>query len=79
MRTASRRTALALDALKAVIDALSRLPHSDDSQKLAGEAHACERIVNCWQYYPPTDEDREDLMKRVLDLHIATALLGRTP
>jgi hypothetical protein len=78
MRTASRRTALALDALKAVLDALSGLPHTDDSQRLAGEARACERIVNCWQYYPPTDEDREDLMKRVLDLHLATAQLGRS-
>jgi hypothetical protein len=77
MRTVSTRTLLALDALNAVLEALSRLPHSDDSQRLAGEARACERVVQCWRLYPPKDDEREDLMKRVLDLHIATALLRR--
>jgi hypothetical protein len=73
MHTASKSTALALDALTLVLDALARLPHSDERQRLEGEARACERVVNCWQYFPPTDEDREDLMRRLLDLHMATA------
>jgi hypothetical protein len=77
MRTASKRTALALDALNLVLDTLGRLPHSDDRQRLEGQARACERVVSCWQYYPPTDEDREDLMRRLLDLHMATAQLRR--
>jgi hypothetical protein len=77
MRTASTRTLLALDALNAVLETLSRLPQSDDSQRLSGEARACERVVHCWHLYPPNDDEREDLMKRVLDLHIATAQLRR--
>jgi hypothetical protein len=67
--------ALALDAVRAVIEALSGLPHSDDRQRLSGEARACERLVRSWQLFPPTDPEREAVMKRVLNLHVATSQL----
>mgnify|MGYP001197291293 CR=1 FL=1 len=59
------------------MDALSRVPASDESQRLAGEARACQRVVHSWRHAAPSAEEREALMKRVLNLHIATAQLRR--
>jgi hypothetical protein len=72
MRRSSQGVAVALEAIRAVLDVLSREPHSDKRQRLTGEARACERIVRSWDLLAPKAEDREAVMKRVLALHIAT-------
>jgi hypothetical protein len=75
MRPQSKRLALLLDALEAVVEALSHVPESDERQRLRGEAKACERRVRFWQLEAPSDEEREVVTKRVLGLHMATARL----
>ena len=75
--TESRRLRLASDAIEAAIEALTTLPDSDDKQQLLGEARQCERIVRAWSQSPPTEGQRESLMKKVLDVHVRTARLRR--
>jgi hypothetical protein len=75
MRRASQGVAVALGAIREVLNGLSRVPHSDERQRLTGEARACERIVRSWDLLAPKVEDREAVMKRVLALHIATTKL----
>jgi hypothetical protein len=75
MRRSSQGVAVALDAIRAVLDVLSCVPHCDERRRLTGEARACERIVHTWDLLAPKAEEREAVMKRVLALHIATAKL----
>jgi hypothetical protein len=72
-----KRVALAVDSIAAVVAALASIPDSDAKQRLISDAHACEREVLEWPQQPPSDEQREALMKRVLSLHIQVADLRR--
>jgi hypothetical protein len=74
MPPASKRVALALDAIDAVLELLSRAPHSDERRRLSDEARWCERLVRGWELEAPTSEQREVVMKRILNLHIAAKL-----
>ena len=77
MRTTSKRSSLALDAVHAAIDALARALDSDDKARLLEEARACESVVEGWRDAAPSSQDREALMRRVLALNVAVAKLQR--
>ncbi len=78
MHPSSKRLALALEAIHAVLETLARAPHSDERQRLSGEARACERLVRSWRLQGPTAVERETVMKRVLKLHITAARIRAT-
>jgi hypothetical protein len=77
MRAQSRRLAFVLDAIAVVLEALDGAPEGDEKERLVGEALRCEQCAKGWRDTAPTGEQREELMKRVLGLHVATARLRR--
>lgn len=78
MATLSGRMTFAQEAVQSATEVLSRLPESDDKQRLRGEAYACVRAIERWKHEAPTLEQHEALMKRILKLHIDAARLART-
>jgi hypothetical protein len=79
VRTISNRSSLALDAVHAAIAALSRSADSDEKASLLEDALACEREIQSWPDRPPTAEQREGMMRRILTLNVAVARLPRRP
>jgi hypothetical protein len=77
VRSRSGRTTLALDAVRAAIEALDKLAGTDEQAGLLGEARTCEGLVAAWTDRPPSAEEREELMRRVLALNVAVAKLRR--
>ena len=77
MRSISKRTLLALDAVRAAISVLKGLPPSDESAQLLTVANGCENEVCRWRDAPPSAVEREDMMRRVLALNVAVAKLRR--
>jgi len=76
-RVSSKRTDLARGAVDAAVAALASLPDSDEKSRLLVEAESCARAIQSWPDRPPTSEEREAMMKRVLRLHVAVAALQR--
>lgn len=77
LNRSSKRTNLALGAVDAAVAALASLPESDHTRRLLAEAESCARGIHSWVDRPPTAEEREATMKRVLGLHVAIAALRR--
>jgi hypothetical protein len=77
VRTYSKRSSLALDAVHAAIDALARAPDSEEKARLLEEARACETVVEGWRDATPSPNDREVTMRRILALNVAVAKLQR--
>jgi len=73
----SRRLALARDAIEIVLRRLAVLPASPEVEELRARAESYSREADGWSTSPPTVEERERLMKRVLGLHTAVAKLER--
>ncbi|MGA3119924.1 MAG: hypothetical protein ABSF69_04050 [Polyangiaceae bacterium] len=68
-RTSPKRVSPLLDAIRQALDALTKLPESPRAQQLRDQCLAYEHIAEQWTREPPTPEDREALMKRVLSLN----------
>lgn len=77
MRSRSRQTTLALDAIAAAIAVLAGANDSSEKHHLICEARDCEQVVHGWKSTPPTAEQREELMRRLLRLHVSTARLRK--
>lgn len=77
MRLYSHRTTLALDAVRAAVDALEGAPATEERDRLLEEARTCERLVAAWADNPPSAGEREALMRKVLALNVAVARLRR--
>jgi hypothetical protein len=73
----SRRLALVKDAIEIVVRRLSALPASPEVEELRTRAQDYLREADGWSTSPPTVEERERLMKRVLKLHVEVAKLER--
>jgi hypothetical protein len=78
MARPSARFAVTVDAITSVLEMLSAIPESEEQKKLLDEARACEVTARAWQDAPPSKEEREAVMKRVLHLHVAAAGLRRS-
>ena len=56
---------------------LAQLPDSAHARKVREKALACIKEAEGWRDHPPSVEQREALMKKVLGLHTAVRRLGR--
>ena len=56
---------------------LSTLPTSPEVEALRVRAIQYARAVDGWTASPPTSEERDKLMKRILKLHVEVARLER--
>jgi hypothetical protein len=65
------------DAIELVVRRLSTLPPSPRVETLQARAQEFLRVPESWKLTPPTAEDRDRLMKRVLKLHVEVAKLER--
>jgi hypothetical protein len=64
------RTSPILRAIWHALTAVSKLPESQHVLELRDRCLACERTARIWVHEPPTPEEREGLMKRVLALQV---------
>ncbi len=66
------------DAIEFVVGVLEALPRPDERERLLHDARGCPRVIDGWADEPPTGQEHEKAMQRVLRLHIAAANLGGT-
>lgn len=71
------RISLALEAIRTARQVLEMLPASDGRRVLLERAADYEREVNTWSIDPPTEEQRESMMKAILRLHVGATRLRR--
>jgi hypothetical protein len=72
------RLSLALKSILAASDVLARLPDSPELIALKATAAKLQAEAETWPEKPPTYEEREAMMKKVLGLHVAVTKLART-
>jgi hypothetical protein len=68
---------LVLKAIRSAAAQLARLPQSPDLDELRGTASACAAEAEAWKDAPPTDVQRDAMMKRVLALQVAVTKARR--
>jgi hypothetical protein len=68
---------LVVNAVSIVLKDLERVCDSSEAHRLRAKAAACAKEAEAWRDHPPSVENREALMRRVLGLHTAAAWLGR--
>jgi hypothetical protein len=73
----SKRTALLHDAIRKALASLELLPDNDESRRLWAECVSLERVATDWSQSPPTPEERETAMRKVVALHVAIARVRR--
>ncbi len=74
---AARRISLALGSLRTLVDALDTLPESKERAAVLAGVHKCRETVERWQEQPPTIEEHEEVVDRLLKLHVAATWLRR--
>lgn len=67
-----------LDAIRQALLVVSNLPESDEARQLGDQCLACEHIAERWAQQPPTPDEREALMKKVLSLQIKVTRARRS-
>jgi hypothetical protein len=75
--TLQARFLVVQDAIDVVLRHLECLPTSDRAELLRAWVQDCMRETEQWSVSPPTDREREGLMKRILALHVAVTKLER--
>jgi hypothetical protein len=73
----SRRLALIDNAIDLARVHVATQRSTFELDKLRGRIDACLEQAERWVREPPTDEQREQLMRRVLKLHVDTARIER--
>jgi hypothetical protein len=74
---AVRRISLALKSLHALVDALDKLPESKERAAVLAGVHECKEAVERWHQQPPGFAENEQVMGRILKLHVAATWLRR--
>lgn len=74
---ASKRTILLGDAVRQGLASLDVLPDTNEARLLRNECLSWEQVAKDWVLAPPTPEERERAMKKVIALHVAIARLRR--
>lgn len=64
-------------AIDVLFRRLERVPLSDGTAELRARVRDCMRKAGEWTASPPPDRERDELMKRVLALHVELAKLER--
>lgn len=73
----SRQLSLVRSPIDVIVRRLSALPSSPRVEELRLKAEECLREVDGWLASPPTAEELNRLMRRVLKLHTDVARLER--
>lgn len=74
----SKRTPSILDAVQQALAILARLPDTEEARDLREQCRAIEETAREWARTPPTAEDREALLKKVLAIHVLLTKVRRT-
>jgi hypothetical protein len=75
--TLQARFLVVQEAIDVVLRHLECLPTSDRAELLRAWVQDCMRETEQWTASPPTDREREGLMKRLLALHVAVTKIER--
>lgn len=67
----SRATVIVLEAIDLTLKRLALVPDCPEARALLDATRACAKEAEGWRAQPPSVEQREGLMKRVLALHVA--------
>jgi hypothetical protein len=73
----SRRLSLTRNAIDVARARVGTQRSTFELEELRGRIDACLEQAERWAREPPTDEQREQLMRRVLELHVDTARTER--
>lgn len=73
----SKKTPGVLDAIRQALATFDALPDTPEAWKLRDECLVMEATAREWSRVPPSAEEREAMMRRVLALHIAITKLRR--
>jgi hypothetical protein len=74
----SKSASPVLDAIRQASAVVSSLPESEVARQLDDECQAYERTAEQWEREPPSVEEREALMKKILALHIVVIKVRRS-
>lgn len=74
----TKKTPRVLDAIHQALATFASLPDSPQARELREECLAVEATAREWALAPPSAEDREEMMRKVLALHIAITKLRRS-
>ncbi len=69
--TWSKRVVVVLEAIDLTLRGLAHAPDGPAERELRQTAVACAKEAEGWRQRPPSGEEREALMKRVLAVHVA--------
>jgi hypothetical protein len=64
-------------AIDVLFRRMERLPPSDATEELRGRVRDCMRTAGEWTATLPANRERDELMKRVLGLHVELVKLER--
>jgi hypothetical protein len=73
----STRLAIVEQSLIDILDRLDAFPDNTRTRELKSKARICERVVLGWASLAPTQEERGEMMKRVLTLNVEVMEAGR--
>jgi hypothetical protein len=68
----------ALHAIQMAMAMASKLPDSEQVREIREQCLACSAIAEQWELVPPTPEERDDLMKRVVALQVSVTRATRS-
>jgi len=74
--TWSKGVVVVLEAIDLTLRRLSHAPDGPEERELREAALACAKEAEGWRERPPSAEQREALMKRVLAVHVAAERLA---
>ena len=77
MAQSSRRRSAVKDAIDDIMRRLSALSSSPEAEALRAQAEEYLRDRDAWSDSQPVAREKEQLMKRVLELHLKVAKLER--
>ncbi len=74
----TNRTVLTLDTLEEALAQLAGLPDSAEAQALRAQGEVLRKEMQAWSAEaPPSAEEREEMMKRVLAVYMGVQKLAR--
>ena len=75
---ASIRLDIVRTALADIVERLAEMPANADVRELRMQAASFSRVVREWDSRPPSEEQRAEMTKSVIDLNVKVMALGRT-
>ena len=75
---ASIRLDIVRTALADIVERLAEMSANAEVRELRMQAASFSRVVREWDARPPTEEQRAEMTKSVIDLNVKVISLGRT-